>query len=393
MLRSFFASWQIKTICWNLFFIIVIFAIFEFVVRTWFPIRIYKGKVKSPAAKVLGWVRRIESCQPPAPKITKDTIRILLLGDSVIDCNSYDVHERVPYYLAKRLGDRYLVHNISSGGWGTDQEYLAYQFYKERFSSDIVLLFFTPANDLYNNSVDRAIWQKTRKPMFILNAEEELELKPLGQANTVNPLQRYLGQSMAYFGASSAVKAAWKKWTVTEHTEHTELAQKKTDQIDSEECSHISSFSVPLSERLSKSWAVTKKILRKLRDEVKESGGEFAIVYVPSGLTFAYRLDRATECFGYSDQPIRGQCLGKEYSFNVKQVFNMLSEFSQHSGIRLIHNLERVKKYHKDHQKIAGDCLHLTPFGAQLLVDRIDIFVKSISQKSKTLAENQVSTG
>ena len=85
-----------------------------------------------------------------------DVFRILLLGDSFMEAYSVALEESFPRQLealVRASGIDVEVINLGVGGYGTLQEYLTFQDVGRRYEPDLVLLGFTIANDVKNNSL------------------------------------------------------------------------------------------------------------------------------------------------------------------------------------------------------------------------------------------------
>lgn len=81
---------------------------------------------------------------------------VVLLGDSQVASDSMPMEQmperRLQAHLGLALpGRRVKVFTLGSGGYGTDQEYLALQEYFEKYRADLVLLWITLSNDVWNN--------------------------------------------------------------------------------------------------------------------------------------------------------------------------------------------------------------------------------------------------
>lgn len=80
---------------------------------------------------------------------------VLLLGDSQVEavgCSFEEMPERfLESALDSLLPQRVRVYSLGAPGYGQDQEYLALLHYTESFRADMVLLWETPANDIWNN--------------------------------------------------------------------------------------------------------------------------------------------------------------------------------------------------------------------------------------------------
>jgi hypothetical protein len=77
-----------------------------------------------------------------------------LLGDSQVDNGGFDDMPEVHLAAAlKRLAKRDVrVVSVASGGWGQDQQLLALRRYLPEIKPQLVALWFTPVNDLWNNT-------------------------------------------------------------------------------------------------------------------------------------------------------------------------------------------------------------------------------------------------
>ena len=137
----------------------------------------------SELATVAGWGPTLKADGSPLcdfPHLEQkdpSRVRVLLLGDSVLDCNKtgQPFEHTIPYQLGQLLGPRFEVINLSAGGWGPDQELLAYEALGKKYQADYVFLFFTPSNDLFNVSSANAIGERhVTKPFFTVDDQGEL---------------------------------------------------------------------------------------------------------------------------------------------------------------------------------------------------------------------------
>jgi hypothetical protein len=81
--------------------------------------------------------------------------RLILLGDSQVESETGfddmpEVHLRRA--LSQFIGEDVSVVSIAGGGWGQDQELLALMAHVRAIRPTIVVLWFTPSNDLWNNT-------------------------------------------------------------------------------------------------------------------------------------------------------------------------------------------------------------------------------------------------
>ncbi|MFL5494298.1 MAG: SGNH/GDSL hydrolase family protein, partial [Gemmatimonadales bacterium] len=97
-----------------------------------------------------GWRGPEVALKPPA-----GTLRIALLGDSYIEAFEVPFEKTAGQVLEHRLsalrGAPVEVLNFGEGGYGTGQELLTLQHEVWKYSPDLVLLAFTPSNDVSDN--------------------------------------------------------------------------------------------------------------------------------------------------------------------------------------------------------------------------------------------------
>ena len=100
---------------------------------------------------------------------------VVLLGDSQVSSDALRAEEmperRLQAHLAAASPGRQVkVFTVGAGGYGTDQEYLALREYFDRYRADVVLLWITLSNDVWNN-VFPTHWPRNGapKPTFRLD--------------------------------------------------------------------------------------------------------------------------------------------------------------------------------------------------------------------------------
>ena len=159
-----------------------------------------------PEPPQYGWHEIVPSTSYSDPKSTK--IRILLLGDSQTTvsspgkllaealnskANSIGDDDKVCGTLPILRGNHpigpetlFEVDTLGAGGWGQDQELLYLERLVKNQKYDLILLWFTPENDLWNNAFP-ADWggvpprftaTKVAKPTFVLDKNGQLKQVP-----------------------------------------------------------------------------------------------------------------------------------------------------------------------------------------------------------------------
>lgn len=123
----------------------------------------------------LGWSSKEYQAFQPGPKPDGVT-RVLFLGDShLAGAGLESLDERFPVLLDDELGDEVEVAVLASTGWGTDQEFLAYIQKGRAWQPDVVVLVFCANNDLAN-ILSNVHGRRARKPYFVLDRDNELQL-------------------------------------------------------------------------------------------------------------------------------------------------------------------------------------------------------------------------
>lgn len=103
---------------------------------------------------------------------------IILLGDSQAEakfCCAYKwmPERRLEHYLNSHHNKKVKVFTLAAAGYGQDQQLLVLKEYFQRYRANLVVLWQTPQNDVWNNMFPTH-WPKngTPKPTFVLKNGE-----------------------------------------------------------------------------------------------------------------------------------------------------------------------------------------------------------------------------
>jgi len=118
--------------------------------------------IDKPSPVISGWLNqksRLETNQLGfrGKKITytDNDYVIVLLGDSQVAaaaCSFYWMPEsRLEHYLNTKLNKNIKVFSVGAGGYGQDQQLLMLKKYYITYRADMVVLWQTPSNDIWNN--------------------------------------------------------------------------------------------------------------------------------------------------------------------------------------------------------------------------------------------------
>lgn len=228
-----------------------------------------------------------------------DDYIILLLGDSQVEAENSRNDWTPEYLLEKYLNEtsddnKYKVFTIGTKGYGQDQQLLVLEEYFKKYRADAVVLWFTPANDVWNN-IFPTHWPSngTPKPTFwlendeLMGPSEKMNQKfELSQIKIVAMIQsiilskkslddrdgyweRYLPKPYApidYTGVKS--NPDWEEnWDSVYRNEN--LMNEKT---------HWQIRLTPRSERTEYGLRLTRKLLLKIQKIINENDGEFHIM-------------------------------------------------------------------------------------------------------------------
>jgi hypothetical protein len=125
---------------------------------------------------LLGWSsREYQEFNPQADAATQRK-RILFIGDSFLAGSGVtSLDHRFPVLLRRRLGNACDIAILASGGWGTDQELLAYEKKGVAWRPDIVVVAFTASNDL-KNILSNDSGSRMPKPYYVYSEGAGLTL-------------------------------------------------------------------------------------------------------------------------------------------------------------------------------------------------------------------------
>jgi len=220
--------------------------------------------------------------------------RILVLGDSYMEAYSVHIEDALPSRLRQLAleNDKVIeVINLGVGGYGTLQEYLAFQHHGKQYRPDIVLLGFYLSNDVRNNSyaLESLMTPKEMKTNSrpFLDPDRETEWK-LTMVDFENAQVRFREarkerETTRKTSKGSSLFMEIMKLSGKINSNHTE--ESPLDDKSSKEARHLAHHGVNYCQEppeFSAAWDITQRILLRLNREVMENGGRLLVFSVPA---------------------------------------------------------------------------------------------------------------
>ena len=217
---------------------------------------------------------------------------VLLIGDSQVQataCSYYWLPERrLEHHLSSTRPVR--VFSLAADGWGQDQQLLALREYFQMFRADLVIVWQTPGNDLWNNTFPTADRSQLKPTYWLENGAlrgptshigEEISsrsrLFTFYQRNLVSwdrQWERYLPPPYVpihdYVGP---VKTTWQS------LKDQKLGNVTWDDMATEK-SHQTIYLTPRSPRTDYSVDLTHRLLEEMSKETRAHGGSFMTFWV-----------------------------------------------------------------------------------------------------------------
>lgn len=215
---------------------------------------------------------------------TKDTLRIMILGDSQtwgLGVESEERFSEVLERLLRETGRNVEVLNFGMTGYGTDQELLLFRRLGVQYHPDIVIVGFY-WNDLFENLLSMTYGYP--KPQFIEGPAGSLELSNI-------PVPKKTQEARRSNEPTKALKDKVKDdgiWNNTKFWMTTNLFTYRLVADAIRQSTLLYQFSVsagiaggPRRDPESKEWRITRRLLGRLKEAVKDNGSNFLVLVIP----------------------------------------------------------------------------------------------------------------
>ena len=227
---------------------------------------------------------------------TQDDSVVVLLGDSQVEAMALQFSAMPERILETRLaatGRRVKVFSLGAGAYGTDQELLALEAYLTTHRADIVVLWQTPANDIWNNVFNTHMASRNPKPTFWLDDAGHLQ----GPAETAGaPLAASAIVAVSLFQRTVGLPLRERAWTRRlpepyqplarydgpvrmewQQRWDTNLGRMRDEELETEK-SHMAGLFTPRSPRMQYGLDLTRALMHRIKAAVERQGGTLVVM-------------------------------------------------------------------------------------------------------------------
>jgi hypothetical protein len=221
-----------------------------------------------------------------------NTLKIAVLGDSYAEAMQVNQDEAFWAILGRDLqgceslkGRKVEVINFGVSGFGTTQELLILKHRVWKYSPDVVLLAFTIANDIADNS--KTLKQVDYYPYYIYEGGqlslEDGQSRANWEANQRTLWKRLNLDILNNLRILQVIKHAefqWGQRRLVQEAKQTGVVSVKGEEFGIDQAY----FLPPTTAEWQDAWRVTEGVLEKMADEVARHGARLFVVTVSSGV-------------------------------------------------------------------------------------------------------------
>lgn len=255
---------------------------------------------------------------------TEGTYRILVLGDSFVEAEQVPFDEsfvqQLRVILRNKTGEKIEIISTGASGYGTDNEYLVAQKYVPIYKPDLVVLLFTPGNDIKDNYFERG------KNQIVFGLARDGTLKIAENHVAPDPAwKRFIGKHsqlayLMYFKVIPGVQRAF----------------SQSNELDTEYYREFGVFQKKYTDEWNDAWTLTKTLVLETRNVAKAQGSDFVLVVGTNKFQLNQELyDKAKEKYPQFD----------EEHVDLEKPENILSELCQQNDMNCLDLLPEFKTY------------------------------------------------
>lgn len=284
-----------------------------------------------------------------------DTLRIAVLGDSFTEAFDVQIEEAWWAVMEHRLqgcegisGKKVEVINFGVAGYSTARELMTLRYRVWQYSPDVVVLNFTPINDIKDNSrVLNREYAELPLPYFNYRGDklvlDDSQLVARNNSLYFRLQQSFLGRTMDWLRQHVRLIQVIDKARIAYHKREkvTQLATEQGKAPQEVEGWDSTVFAEPKTPAWIDAWRVTEGMLLLMRDEVQTKGVKFLIVTGSSGIQVypdpAVRQSSlrtlGVENLFYPD--LRIKALGEREGFAVLNLAPAMQEYADRNKVFL----------------------------------------------------------
>lgn len=226
---------------------------------------------------------------------SKDDYVVLLVGDSQVEAMALTPDKTPEQRLEAHLTEiepHVKVFSLGAGGYGQDQELLALQGYFQKYRADLVVLWETPGNDVWNNVFKTHMFNRNPKPTYWLDDSHQLRGpsealgEPLGASRIVIAAlwQRAFGLPWRDRSWERSLPEAYRPLDHYDGPVRTEWQDrwntnrgKMRDENLKTEKSHLAIMLTPRSKRMQYGVDLTHALIQRIQDLVTANRGRLVL--------------------------------------------------------------------------------------------------------------------
>lgn len=216
-----------------------------------------------------------------------NTYRIAIVGDSFAEALQVPLEQTFWHLLESKLascpalqGRQIEVLNFGVSNYGTAQELIALRTRVWAFAPDMVVLAFTPANDVRNNA--RALEQDELRPYFVYQGDQLTA--DMSFRDSPAHKQKLTRLNNALYDAINHSRLLQLLNALREAQQTRRIAAQQQARGDAAEGGvEDQSFRPPQEQTWQEAWRVTEGIIAQMNREVRAHNAKFLVVSVTYG--------------------------------------------------------------------------------------------------------------
>jgi hypothetical protein len=285
-----------------------------------------------------------------------DTVRIAVVGDSFAEAFQVPLEDAFWSVMEQRLKEcataggtktspgaaKVEVLNFGVSGFSTARELITLRRRVWQYSPDIVVLLFTTANDVSDNSITLNRYVNAPLPYFIYRdgalVLDDSQLQARNRSLTFRLQQSSVGRTLDWIRARSRLVGL-----IDSAREAYQWREPKGVQLkgSAEPGLNTEVFRAPLNTNWQEAWRVTEGLIVQMRDEVQARGAKFLVVTGSKGIQVdpdaarraAYMRQLGVDTLFYPD--LRIKSLGERERFEVLTLAPALLEYATRNQVVL----------------------------------------------------------